>query len=104
MVSSAIWAQLATPGLAAGCIPYVYTDNATIVVDSQNFVWDQALFRLLVANGLAVNLVDKSTVPGANTVNRNMGRCAIAVGASSVVITNTMAAVGDVVLAQLESA
>jgi hypothetical protein len=49
---STIWAVLSTPNPAAGGVPFVYSDNATVKTDVLNYWWDQINQRLsLHTNG-----------------------------------------------------
>ena len=45
---STIWSQLSMPNPAAGSVPFVFTDNATIVADVLNLWWNQAARQLSV--------------------------------------------------------
>lgn len=53
--------------------------------------------------GLTVRSSDSSGSPGAVTINRPSGKCAIALGASSVVVTNSLVTASSTVLAVLQT-
>lgn len=46
MNPSTIWATLALPNPAAGGIPFVFTDNATIIINPLQFWWNQTINSL----------------------------------------------------------
>lgn len=101
---STVWTQLSLPNPPAGSIPFVDTDDATIITDVLNFYYDPDSYRLTAAGGLKLGYSDSSATPGAATINKAAGRSAFAAAASSVVITNNLVAVGDIVQTQLETA
>lgn len=55
-------------------------------------------------SALGLNMTDASGTPGNATVNNVRGRVAIAAGASSVVVTNTFAVLGGMVMAVINQA
>lgn len=101
---STVWGQLSMPIAPAGSIPFVNTDNITIFIDPLNFNYSQTLDNITITNGILVTHGDSTATPGAAIINNIAGRSKIAISASSVVISNTLAAVGDIVICTLETA
>lgn len=96
---STVWAQLAVPQSAQGSLPFVFTDGVTIATDVANLEYDQTNLRLVVTNGLEQTHGDISAIPGAaGVVNNSSGRFSISTGTTVFVLTNTLAAAGDIVL------
>lgn len=62
---STIWASLAVPNPAAGGIPFIFTDNATPVIDVLNFYWGQTARQLSVATS--------GDTTGTDTINTYLG-------------------------------
>lgn len=110
---STIWTQLAIPNPASGSLPFVDTDNASIITDVLNFYYtsskvtpltgSQLAFQLSVLNGVRQAYTDTSAVPGAATINKSAGRVAIAAGQSSVVVTSANCFATSIVMLQLET-
>lgn len=102
---STVWAQLTAPVSPVGSIPYVYADAATIATDVSNLQWDATNLRLISTNGLEQTYSDISTTPAAaGTINNSAGRFAFSAATTIFTLTNTLAAVGDIVLFSLETA
>lgn len=101
---SLIWGQLSMPNPPAGSIPFVAADNASIITDVLNFKYDLTNKRLTVAGGLVVGFTDTSVSPGGATANTISGRSSIGAGQSSIVIANSLVALGDIVNVTLETA
>ncbi len=74
-----------------------YASGATVTLDS---VTEAAL----IAQGLATTAATSATTTGAATANVMSGVCAIAAGASSVVITNNLVNANSVVYAVVSQA
>lgn len=91
---SMIWTQLASPFQAAGGVPFVATDNASITMDVTNFFYDPINFILNVTNGVAPYSFNANTLPSPVTNNRPAGIITMAAGTSSVVV-NCSAAKGS---------
>lgn len=102
---SSVWAALALPSPPSGAIPYVYSDNTTIAVDVSNVKYDATNLRLVVTNGIQQTYADITAAPGIiGTINNSCGRFRITAANSVFTLTNTLAAVGDIVLVSLETA
>ena len=110
---STIWAQLAIPNPPIGGVPFVFTDNATIVTDTVNFNYTQLgaslsgtlqNYQLTVYGGFRIAYSDTTSIPGAATINKPAGRVKIAAGASTVVVTNAYCFASSIVQVQLEAA
>lgn len=101
---STVWAQLAAPVSAEGSIPYVFEDGVTIATDVANLEYDQDNLRLVATNGLEQTHSDITAAPGAaGTINNSAGRFTISAGTTVFTLTNTLAAVGDIILTSKES-
>lgn len=92
------------PNPPAGSIPFVASDNASIITDVLNFNYEATNKRLTIAGGLIVGFTDTSASPGGAMANTISGRSSIGSGQSSIVITNSLVALGDIVSATLETA
>lgn len=57
-----------------------------------------------VTGALSLDATDASGTPGAATINKPAGKVAIAIGASSVVVTNSLVTSASIVLAVLQFA
>ena len=108
---STLWASLSLPNPAAGSVPFVFTDNATIVTDVVNLFYTQLgaslagtlqNYQLSVAGGVRVNFSDTTSTPGAVTINKPAGRVKIPAGQSYVVITNSYAFSNSIIQVTLE--
>lgn len=94
---STVWTQLAMPNPAMSSIPFVATDNASIITDVLNFNYTSGLapltgtnaaFQLTAAGGVRYSYLDLSAAPAvAVTVNKTAGRIAIPAGSRTVVVT-----------------
>lgn len=58
---------------------------------------------VLINNSLTADTTDSSGTPGAATINKASGKVAIAIGASSVVVTNSLVSSASTILAVLQS-
>lgn len=114
MVASTVWAQLSAPDPAEGSIPFVDTDDISIITDVLNFSYvgpnvtpdatkGEMASQLFVRNGVRVAYADSSAAPGAAVINKPSGRAAIAVGAASVVITSDKCRATSMVSVSLET-
>lgn len=74
-----------------------YAAGATVTVDAKTEA-------ALIAQGLATNAATSATTTGAATANLTAGTCAIAAGASSVVITNALVTANSTVVAYVSQA
>lgn len=99
MVSSTIWAALATPNPASGSIPFVDTDNASITTDVLNLSYSKATQDITITNGM---VPDSFVNTGASpvTLNHTAGVVALAAGTSTVVVNNNLIRVGALVFLQ----
>ena len=109
---STVWAQLALPLSPVGSIPFVFTDSATIVIDSINFSYlqsgatktgSQQDYQLTVAGGVRVTYTDTTASTGAQVINKPAGRVKFAAGTSSVVITSSYAYATSIIHIQDET-
>lgn len=101
--ASFVWAQLATPNPAAGSLPFVASDNATIITDVLNFYYDAALEQLGIKNGLQLGYTDKTGTPGAAIINTVTGRVKIAAAGTTLVVTDNQVLATSIVQLQLET-
>lgn len=121
---SAIWSQLSLPNPPSGSVPYVDSDNASIIVDSLNYFYsgnlaDPTIFsstdsrfgtggifdaQLTVKNGIRRHYIDSSAVPGNAIINATAGRAAFAIGTGAVVITDSYVTATSLIDVQLETA
>lgn len=58
---STVWASLAVPNPAQGGVPFVYTDNATMIIDVLNLFWNQT--------GLGLTVRGAGDNAGTDTIN-----------------------------------
>lgn len=101
MSQSTIWGQLSMPLPASGSIPFVGSDNISIVSDVLNFNYDNVTKNLTIAGGISV---DMTVVVGtAVTANTPAGIVGIPAGSSLSNIQNNLAQVGDLVLVSLDN-
>jgi hypothetical protein len=101
---SNVWTQLTLPNPPSGAVPFVWTDNASISAAPLDFNYDYVSGVLKVVNGLKLALVDTTLTPvAAVTINHAAGRIQIAAGQTVVTVTNTLAAVGDIVIGVVET-
>lgn len=99
---STIWAYLALPNPAAGSIPYVDTDNASIVIDTTHFYYSPSTYSLFVTS-LRVSYVSNTT-PGSTIVcNSTSGRVQMAAGRTTLVVSNTSVTATSVVMVTMET-
>lgn len=87
--------------LFAGSGNFLYTDNFNAaVLISTNYVSSGNLTGAIMNTNGRIDQAgtDNSASPGAQTINKPIGKAAIAAGASSVVITNSLVTSGSVVL------
>ena len=101
---STVWAQLAIPFPAAGSIPFVANDNATIVTDVQNLSYDPVRQGLDLTNQIvfgytAVPLSTIATV----TCNTATGRVVIGPGIGNILVLNSNMTANTIVIPVLES-
>lgn len=110
---STVWSQLSLPNPAAGSLPFVDTDSATIVTDVVNFFYSQGLsqltgtqcaYQLTVFGGVRVGFSNTTAVPGAATINKSAGRVLLAAGQISLVVTSSYAFATSIVGVTLETA
>jgi hypothetical protein len=109
---STIWATLSLPNPPVGSIPFVFTDNATIVTDVSNFAYaqlgatltgSQCAYQLTVAGGLRINYQDVTNQTATiYTINKVAGRLKIPNGASSVVVNNSYCFITSFIILQIE--
>lgn len=109
---STIWSTLALPNPASGSIPFVDTDNATLITDVVDFAFEKAGIthtsskvdnQITVANGTRKAYSDTTSVPGNATINKTAGRVRIATGASGVIVTCSAAFITSIINLQLEN-
>lgn len=109
---STVWTQLSLPNPAAGSIPFVTSDNATVVTDVLNFMYSgglsslnagtfsgQAPYQLTVFGGLRVGYTDSRTDP-ANpiTINKCSGRVRILAAGFSLVVNCSYCTLNSMVI------
>lgn len=71
--------------------------------DVNTFLRAQTFSGGIIVNGaLALDTTDASGTPGAATINKASGKVSIAIGASSVVVTNNLVTAASTVLAVLQ--
>lgn len=79
-------------------------DNATIT--NSYGLWCGGAVRidgsLALFGGLKLDMTDASGTPGAATINKPTGKVAVAIGASSVVVTNNLVTANSIVVPVLE--
>ena len=61
------------------------------------------IMAVTTAGGLLLNTTNLSDTPGAATINKPSGKVAIALGAASVVVTNSLVTTSSTVLCQLQT-
>lgn len=110
---SAIWTSLSLPLSPVGSIPFVFTDQATIVTDVVNFFYTQAgvtlvgslqAFQLTLFGGVRTGYTDTTTTPGSVVVNKAAGRLKLAAGQSVVTVTSNYCFASSIVEVNMESA
>lgn len=110
---STIWTQLSAPSSPIGSIPFVSSDAVTPITDVLNFFYQFAGYtltgsikdsQLTVAGGLRETYTDTTAAPGAATINKPAGRCKMAAGQSSVVITNSYCTLASIINVTVEGA
>jgi hypothetical protein len=100
---STIWGQLSMPNPPAGSIPFVGTDNASIITDVLNFFYDPVGLQLNVYGGIKSKFTDASGVPGNAVISTPCGRVTIPAGRNHLVVTGAPFTTGDIVLFNMES-
>lgn len=118
---STVWTQLASPLQADGSIPFVDTDNVSIITDVLHLWYDQELFTLYATNiapaqiggslgsvlfpwgKLNLDYTITATV-GAVTINKPSGRVIIALGAAAVIVTNSLVTANSIILVTIATA
>jgi hypothetical protein len=104
-VVSTVWAQLSAPNPAAGGIPFVGSDDASILIDVLNFFFNEDTFQLLVSGGIKVDFTDQTGAPGAAvTINKPSGKLRFTAGVgATVVVTNSYVDANSAVFVQLRT-
>ena len=101
---SNVWAALALPNPPSGAVPFVFSDNTTIAIASNDFNFDSNNARLTVTNGIEQTHGDITSIPGSTgTINNSCGRFSLGAGQNTFTLNNSLAAVGDIVLTQIEA-
>lgn len=108
---STIWATLSIPNPAGGSVPFVATDNASIISDVVNFFYTQSgaslsgslqNYQLTAFGGFRQAYQDSTSTPGSVTVTTGAGRGKIAPAASSITITSPYAFANSIISVVLE--
>lgn len=103
MVSSTIWAALASPNSAAGSIPFVDVDGATITTDVLNLSYSKVTQDLTVTNGFVPDSFPNTGTPSPVNVNHLYGTVSMAVGTSTVVVNCPLIRAGAKVFVQRQA-
>jgi hypothetical protein len=100
---STIWGQLAIPNPAAGSIPFVYTDNFTIITDVSNFSYDPVGTQLFVAGGFNCGYLQNGVASNSPTVNTASGRVTVPAGNASFTLNNALILAASIVVVNMET-
>lgn len=101
---STIWAQLALPNPAAGSIPFVATDNMTIVTDVSNISYNPTTHQLTLAEAVqhAYGTTAAGAVGQSVTNNNPSGRVVLPAGASILTVLNNNVSATAIVFVEVE--
>lgn len=98
---STIWGSLATPNPASGSVPFIASDNATIITDVINFAYDQINKQLIVTNGISPDVqLNQAGMASPVTVNHVAGRVSMAAGSNTILINNSLVTVNSIIFIQ----
>ena len=110
---STVWASLSLPLSPVGSIPFVSTDQATIVTDVGKFKYTPGgvalngdgdeWYQLFVQNGLRFGYQSNVSIASDVTMNIISGRIRIPSGDASKTVINELCVQSSIVLLQLES-
>lgn len=110
---STIWTSLSLPLSPSGAIPFVDTDQVSIITDVGNLKYSSGSstadgagvlpYQLKVTNGLRLGYAASASVGTPVAINSITGRFTIGAGNATKVITNTLVVTTSVVQFQLEN-
>lgn len=114
---SLIWATLSAPNPAAGSIPFILSDSASVGIDATEFYYSgpaaapnfalsgsEIAAQLTVFGGVRVKFTDASGVAGNANISTPAGRVKFVAGTNSLVVTNPCCFATSIIKCGIEGA